>query len=155
VTAQEYEREGPVFAPAQTRYVDIAQPAAGANATFTEGLAYSFRVVAASAQLDTDSNAANRLLSLDYLKTGGATYLRNAAPVLVTASTVAQAYSWAKTRSSSEWNTGTPIFVPVEPLWLTAGMTVQFTLDSKQVGDQLSLLRLIIEVNPADPVHVY
>jgi hypothetical protein len=155
MSVQEYQREGGRVAPPLTRYVDVPQPAAGANATFTDGLSWVFRVVAATAQLDTDANAANRLLSLDYLKTGGPTYLRNAAPVLVTASQVAQVFEWAKSRSVSEWNTGTPIFVPVEPLWLTAGMTVRFTVDAIQATDQLSNVRLIVEVHPADPLAVY
>lgn len=155
MSVAEFQHEGELIAPPLVRYFDVDQPEAGANAVFREGLAWCFRVVAATAQLDTDANVASRLLSLDYLKTGGATYLRNAAPVLVTASTTAQAFVWAKTRALSEWDTGTPVFVPVEPLWLTAGMTVQFTLDSKQAGDQLSALRLIVELHPADPVARY
>lgn len=129
-------------------FIDLASPAAGANKAFVVPGDFFLRVIAAKAQLDTDANAANRLLSLDFIGARGTTYIRNAAPVLVTASTVAQVFQWATTRTVSEWNTGTPIFVPLEDIFLEPGMSVQFTLDNKQVTDTLTALSLVVEKWP-------
>jgi hypothetical protein len=99
--------------------------------------------------LTTDANAANRLLSLDILPGGDATWIRNAATVLVTANTTALAVQWDTAHSVSEWATGTPVFVPVFSEWLNCPVVVQFTLDNKQATDQLSALGLVVQrLNP-------
>jgi hypothetical protein len=129
-------------------FIDLTAPAAGANKAFVIPGEFRMRVVAAKAQLDTDANAANRLLSLDFIGQRGTTYVRNAAPVLVAASTVAQVFQWSAQRDVSEWNSGTPVFVPLQPLFLEPGMVVQFTVDSKQAGDALTALSLVVEKWP-------
>jgi hypothetical protein len=132
-----------------TDFVLVAKPAAGANAVEQFSRDFAVRSLAAHAQLDTDGNAANRLLSLDFLPAGDAVWIRNAPTVLITASTVAQVFQWDTAHHVAEWNTGTPVFVPVFSEWLPCPLTVQFTVDSKQVGDQLSALKLVVQrLNP-------
>ncbi len=125
--------------------VDLTTPALGANASVPVAGEYQVRVLAAIATLTTDANAANRLLSLDYINQRGVTLHRNGASVLVTANTTAQVFVWGANRSVAEWNTGTPVWVPLLPIFLQPGYSVQFTVDNKQAGDQLSALHLMVE----------
>lgn len=124
---------------------DVASPAAGANASVAVPGGEAWRLVAATAQLDTSASAANRLLSLDFIVPRTAAAVRNAAPVLVTASTTAQAFAWQRNRGESEWNTGTPIFVPLLSWWLLQTWTIQWTVDSIQAADQLSNLHVYFD----------
>ena len=132
-----------------TDFVPVAKPAAGANGAQQFSRDFAVRIIAARALLTTDANVANRLLSLDFLPAGDATWIRNAATVLITASTTALATQWDTAHSVSEWQTGTPVFVPVFSEWLKCPLTVQFTLDNKQTGDQLSALGIVVQrLNP-------
>lgn len=126
-------------------WIDVAPPAAGANKTVTLPPAYAVRVLAAKCQLDTDANAANRYLSLDYIKADGTTYVENGAGLVITASTVAQVFDWQVNRSVGEWATNTPVFVPLLPLWLPPGIAVRFTVDNIQTGDTLTNIKLVVE----------
>lgn len=150
-----YITEGPVqpygWGRAFVDYVFPAAPSAGANKAVVVGGENWFRVLAARATLTTDSNAANRLLCLDFINARSTTILRNGASVLVTASTTNQAFEWQYTRTVAEWNTGTPVFLPVVPIFLDPGSTVQFTVDSIQVGDTLTNLSLVLERWPTGP----
>lgn len=125
-------------------YLDVAQPAAGANATVQVPGQFGMRVLAARATLATDANAANRLLSLDYINANSVTRVRNCASVVWTANTTAQAFIWNHAWALSEWNTNTPVLMPVLPLLLPPGWLIRFTVDSVQVGDQLSALSLVV-----------
>ena len=132
-----------------TDFVPVAKPAAGANQSVAFSNDFAVRIISARATLDTDANAANRLMSLDMLPAGDAVWIRNAPTLLITASTVAQAFQWDTAHHVSEWNTGTPVFVPVLSEWLPCPLVVRFTVDAKQAGDQLSLLGLVVQrLNP-------
>jgi len=129
-----------------------ADPAAGANYSFTVGglNVHAARVLSVKATLATDGNAANRLFSVDYINARSQTVVRHAATTLITASTSATVFQWDPAHSVSEWNTGTPVFVPLNPFWLYAGWTVQLTVDSKQAGDQISSIAVYLEQLYAD-----
>lgn len=129
-----------------------ASPAAGANYSFTVG---SFnvdflRVVAVMATLTTDANVANRLFAVDYISGATSTRVRSAATVLITASTSATVFQWDTAHTLSEWNTGTPVFVPLADVILTPGWTVQLTVDNKQVGDTITAISVVVEKYYAD-----
>lgn len=129
-------------------YIDVAQPAAGAAASVQVPGQYGMRVIAARATLSTDANAANRLLSLDYITPNSVTRVRNCASVVWTANTSSQAFVWNEAWSVSEWNTNTPVLMPVLALLLPPTWSIKFQLDNIQVGDQLSALSLIVEKVP-------
>lgn len=129
-------------------WIDVTQPAAGATTSVTVDGAWQLRVIAARATITTDANAANRLITLDYINARGITYVQNGASVLVTANTTAQVFEWDRNRGLAEWNTGTPVFAPVLSDWLPPGFTVKFNVASIQVGDQLSSLSLWVEKLP-------
>jgi hypothetical protein len=129
-------------------FIDISTPAANTNASFAVPGDVYVRVIAARATLTTDANAANRFLALDFIGARGKTVVRNGAGLVVVANTTALAFVWNAAYSSSVFATNTPVFVPVLPLFLEPGMSVQFTVDNKQAGDQLSLLSLVVEKWP-------
>lgn len=129
-------------------YIDVAQPAAGANKSVGVPGEYGLRVLAARATLATDANVANRLLSLDFVTANGVTRVRNCAAVVWTANTSAQAFVWNHAWHVSEWATNTPVLIPLLGLLLPPTWLVQFTVDSIQAGDQLSALSLVVEKVP-------
>ena len=143
----------PVVAPAAfgrtyRDWIDVTQPAAGAAASVTIQGPWYVRVIAARATLTTDSNVANRILTLDYINARSITYHQNGAAVLVTASTTNQVFDWDYRRTVAEWNTGTPVWAPLLDEWLPPGFTIKFNVASIQVGDQLASLTLWVEKLP-------
>jgi hypothetical protein len=125
-------------------FLPVPTPAAGANASLVVDGAWELQVRAATASLTTDANAANRFLSLDFIMGRTAVPIRNAAGLVITASTTAQVFHWQANRTVGEWAANTPVFVPVLDFWIPPGWTVQFTLDNKQATDQLSALALFV-----------
>src|SRR5262249_49241913 len=83
-------------------------PPGRAKAAFTVESRNWLRILAATATLATDANVASRVLSLDFINARGTTYLRNFAPLAITASTPATVFHWSEQLTSSEWNTSTP-----------------------------------------------
>jgi hypothetical protein len=131
-----------------TGYLDVitpADPAAGVNITVSIPNQRFAVVRSVLVTLATDANAANRFLSVDYLLGTRLTALRNAATLLVTANTSATVFQFDNQHAVSEWNTGTMVFVPLLPLPLPNGWTVQVTVDSIQVGDQLSSCKVVVD----------
>lgn len=126
-------------------WLTVDTPAAGAAATYTVPGQFAARLLAARLTITTDANAANRFISLDYIDTRGTTRLRNAAGLVVTASTTAQAFEWSAQRTVSEWAANTPVLVPLAPWWLPPGFKIKFAVDSIQATDAISGLSLWIE----------
>jgi len=120
-------------------------PAAGGGLLLSLGTQRWLRLRSVYCSLTTDSNAATRLLSIDYLGRGGVVAITNAAPVLVTANTTGQVFMFEQHRTVSEWNTGTPVYAPLSPMPLPPGWQVQLALANAQAGDQLSSIRVVVE----------
>lgn len=126
-------------------FVQIANPGNGLNASFTVEGRNFVRVIGARATLTTDANVANRFLSLDYINARVTTFLRNAAGLVVTASTTNQAFEWNAQRTDAQWAANTPVLLGVYPCFLAPGTVVQFTVDNKQATDTLTNVSLLIE----------
>lgn len=137
-----------VYGGAYPNWFTVNDPAAGALATYVVPGEFAVRPVAAHSVLTTDANAANRVVTIDYLDAHGNVYLRNGAGLVVTASTTAQAFEWSTTRAVAEWATNTPVFAPLQPAILYPGFQIRFQVTNVQTGDQLSALRLIVECFP-------
>lgn len=136
------------YAEGWVDFIDVAQPAAGANKSVGVPGEYGMRVLAARATLSTDANVANRLLSLDFVTANGVSRVRNCPGVVWTANTSSQTFVWNHAWHVSEWATATPVLIPVLDLLLPPTWLVQFTVDNIQVGDQLSALSLVVEKVP-------
>lgn len=120
-------------------------PAAGANLPLDLGRAEWYVIRAVMATLTTDANVASRFLSVDYNLGTRSTTMRNAATVLVTASTTNQVFQFDNQHTVSEWNTGTMVFAPLAPIPLAPGWIAKLTVDSIQAGDQLSAVSVLVE----------
>jgi hypothetical protein len=121
-----------------------ADPAAGANLTVSLGPGRFIVVNSVTVTLTTDANAANRFLAVEYLARGGLAVMRNAATVLVTASTTNQVFQFDNQHDQSEWNTGTPVYAPLQAVPLSAGWQLKLTVDNIQVGDTLATTRILV-----------
>lgn len=136
---------------AYPNWLDPLSPTVGTNYVHTVGGIHQQRILAATATLTTDANVANRLMSLDFTNARGVTYMSNAASVLVTASTTNQVFYWSISQSISEWNTGTPVWVPMLNAFLPPAFTAVFKVANIQAGDQLSNIHLWVENFPTGP----
>lgn len=125
--------------------VPVATPAAGATQSVTVPGEYVYRVLAARVSLTTDANAANRLLTLDYVDPRGNTYVQNGAGLVVTANTSAQVFQWSRGRTVAEWAANTPVFCPLDSVFLAPGWVIRWNVANIQVGDTLTALRLLVE----------
>jgi hypothetical protein len=134
-------------------FVDIAAPGAGQLAQYPVIRDRALRVLAATATVSTDANAANRVVSLDFLKPSGAVYVRNLPGLVVVANTTSQAFVWNRAWHVAEWATNTPVMVPVQSMQVPAGMVIRFTIVNIQAGDTLTGLTLTVArlVAPARP----
>src|SRR5690349_5469741 len=111
-------------------WIDVTTPAAGANAAFTVPGDYAMRLLSARATVNTSATVANRFVSLDLINQRGRTFCRNAAGLVLTASTVNQVFEWNAARGVAEWAANTPVLVPLLDAILYPGCVVQFTLDT-------------------------
>jgi hypothetical protein len=126
-------------------FVPLPQPAAGANLAFTVESRNLIRVLGARCNVTTDANVANRFVSLDYINARGQTMMRNAVATVVVGSTTNLKFEWNAQRADGAFVANCPVLAPVFPLFLSPGSQVQITVDSIQVGDQISLASLVIE----------
>ena len=129
-------------------WLDVTTPAAGAQASVTVEGRWALRVLAARCTLTTDANAANRLVTIDYLNNNGVVRARSGAGVVITASTSAQAFEFSAHRTVAEWAANTPIFAPLQPWILPPGFVVRFTVTNIQATDALTALSLWVEKFP-------
>jgi hypothetical protein len=126
-------------------FIPLAAPAAGANLVFTVESRNLIRVLGARCNVTTDANVANRFVALDFINARGQTMMRNAVATVVVGSTTNLKFEWSAQRADGAFVANCPVLAPVFPLFLSPGSTVQFTLDSIQVGDQISLASLVVE----------
>lgn len=132
-------------------FSDPASPAAGANYVRTVTGGHWERVLAIRCLLTTSATAANRFVSVDFVNARNVTYCRNAAGVIVTASTTNQAFEWNAGRTVSEWAANTPVLVPLFLTFLQPGFQIQITVDNIQTGDQISGVHVWFEKWPTGP----
>ena len=126
-------------------FIALTNPAAGANLQFVVDNRSWIRLLAARATITTSATVANRFVSLDYINARGTTFVRNAAGLVVTASTTNQVFEWNAGRTDAQWAANTPILGTLYSMFLPPGSTVQFTLDSIQAADQISSAQLTFE----------
>lgn len=132
-------------------WIDVTSPAAGSTVSVSVDGNWSLRVISARATITTDANAANRLVTLDYINGRAVTYAQNGFAGVITANTTAQAIEWQRNRGTGEWATNTPIFACLLDTILPPGFSVKFNVGAIQAGDQLSGIHLAVEKFPTGP----
>lgn len=129
-------------------YVDHlspSQPAAGSGLTIALDPTFLFRPISVRFSVTTDANVANRFPSVDYTDPEGNVYLRNAAGLVLTASTTGQVFDFNIQRTVAEWATNTDILAPLCDTFIPAGWQIRITLGSIQAADQISAVRILTE----------
>jgi hypothetical protein len=130
----------------------VNKPAAGAVFNFTCQPYDRWRLVACRFTLTTDSNVADRYVTIEYQGVNNLPFMTDGAPVAVTASTTSQVFVGSLHRTVSEWNNLSDVFFPLSGLWLEAGSQLQIAVKNIQVGDQLDLIRLTFDRLPEEPL---
>lgn len=144
MTGGQYKADPYRYDEAYVDYLDVGQPSAGANAAVTVPGQFGYRVLAALATLTTDANVANRLVSIDVINANASTRLRNPLPATIAASQTNVKLVWSCAWANGISVTNGPLIAPVNELLVPASWSIQFTVDNKQAGDQLSALSLVV-----------
>lgn len=132
------------YGEAYVDYIDVGQPAAGANAAFSVPGQYGVIVLAGRASLTTSASAANRVVSIDVINANAVTRWRNPAPASLPASQTGQKYEWNSQWANALSITNGPMVAPVLEVIVPPAWSIQFTVDNIQAADQLSALSLTV-----------
>lgn len=133
-------------------WIRPANPGANTNLSVPVSSNNWLRVLACVATITTDANAANRFVSLDFVNAQGVTFCRNGGGFVETATNNGVVYTWSAQRTDSTKATGTPALLPVFPMFLAPGCTVQLTVDNKQAGDTITSAILTVERFDTGPI---
>jgi hypothetical protein len=128
--------------------VSPANPAAGAGLTHKIAGKWASRLIACSFTLTTSSNAADRVVTVQYATAGGTVYGADGAAVAVEANTTAQQFYGTSGRGSSEWNTSTPVFFSLWGGFLYPGFEIIMNVANIDTTDQLASIELFFERFP-------
>lgn len=120
-------------------------PAAGANFTQEIDDGKWWRLLSLYVQLDTDANAANRTLRIEYRNDEGALLHVNGNPVTYPASTTAEGFSFSVWHPQGEWEVSTCNLVPLAPMLLQPSWDFRIAVTNIQAGDTLTLIRYTVE----------
>ena len=124
-------------------------PAAGANYVYTLSRYDRARLVAVTFALTTDSNAANRFVTVEY---SGSTTVANmadpTAAAVVASTTALRFFGGLNFGTLANVANGGQVF-PLSGLWIEAGSTVAIKIAGVQVGDQLANIRLTFDRWPS------
>jgi hypothetical protein len=129
-------------------WVDVPQPAAGANASFTVDGSNYVRVIAARARLTTSVTVANRFVTLDYVDARAVVRASSGASVAVPASQTNQQHDWHYNRGAGSSGAGATTVSPLLFTFLPPGFVIRFTVANIDGTDQLSSLSLYLERFP-------
>lgn len=122
-----------------------AAPAAGAGLVIPLDPTFVWRPLSLRFQVDTSAAAANRFITVDYTDPEGNVWVRNAAGLVVTASTVAQVFDWNAQRTVAEWAANTDVLAPLSDFFIPGGWQVRVNVANVQAADQLSAIRFYVE----------
>lgn len=124
------------------------QPAAGANFSFSMDSFWIQVLKTIRFQLVTDANAANRVVTVDYVDGNNSVIVSNG-PGLTMSASDTRTFQGKTNMGFSDWTTtssdSTPIYFPIEPLMLVGSWKVQINVANKQAGDQLSAIRMMFD----------
>lgn len=119
-------------------------PAANAGFTYTVEGGYWERLAALSFHLVTDSNSANRQVTLSFKDPSGAV-LASISPASVQAASLAYDYTFLPTITSAQTVLSLGLLSPLPHFLLQPQWTAVVTIGSKQVGDQVTNIRVYRE----------
>lgn len=115
-------------------------PAAGSSLSYNvaQFQAPYTRLLSATVTIATDANAANRVVSLQYVNGRTLVAARFTPSLVLTANTSQTVFRWAASQAVAEWATGTPIIVPLQPIMLETGWSIGVSISGIQAGDTIT-----------------
>jgi len=126
-------------------------PAAGANLAFVCDGRGLRRLQSLVLTLATSAVVASRYLKVEFQGGDGKAYAVAAVAATLSAGST-QRYVFALGEGSQSWNTGTDAFAPLPPVLLSPGDSLVTVVDNIDAGDQLSVIRGVMERFPLDGV---
>lgn len=130
--------------------LQVANPAAGSEATLTTAQNAVSRLVSVAFLLTTTAVVASRQVTIEYQDGNGNVWLRAGAAVNVLASST-QEFTAYIGGGSGAWNTGTPVFFGLPDRFLEPGRVVVIDVDAIDVGDTLTQIFVGWERFPTGP----
>lgn len=127
----------------QNLVVGVA-PGAGNNYRYTLDSNYHNRLLAIRFTLTASAVAANRVATVDYLRSDGDVALSDAPAVVQTASSTG-VYNGTERAGGIAFNTGTPAFFPLSGFWLDDVARIGITVAAIDTGDTLTAIYLWLE----------
>jgi hypothetical protein len=129
----------------------LANPAAGANASFVCDGRGLRRLTSLVLTLTTSAVVASRYLKLEWQGSDGKAYAVAAVAATLSAGST-QRYVFVLGYASQAWNTGTDAFAPLPGVLLSPGDTLATVVDNLDAGDTLTVIRGTMERYPLDGV---
>ena len=126
-------------------HVAPTAPAAGSNLTVPLDPTFLFRPLSVRFTVNTDANVANRFPTVDYCDPEGNVWVRNAAGLVLTASTVNQVFDFNAQRTVAEWAANTDVLAPLSDFFIPGGWQLRITLSNIQAGDTITAVRFYHE----------
>lgn len=127
----------------------IADPAAGANvAQSIDGLGM-YRLLSLVFTVTLANAGSNRLVTVEYRGLDGLAYSVNEATTLQVINT-AERYAGSIAYSVSDFNTGTDLMFPLDPVFLSPGDTLNIVIASINANDTITSIRGQWERFPLD-----
>jgi hypothetical protein len=105
---------------------------------------YFVRYLSIFVRLDTDANAANREVVVEYRSGEDLRFGLYGAPVAWPANEVAE-YAFSAFQPRAEWEVDSSVIVPLGPLLLPLGSDMRIHVVNVQAGDQLDRVRFVRE----------
>jgi hypothetical protein len=131
-----------LWAEAVPHISEPVNPAAGAGYTLQLDGRYWWRLHGATFTLGTDSNAANRLVTVQYGMADLNPLVIGEAALVVVASTTALRFVGSVDRGDSEWNSNTDVMFPLTNYPILGGRPFQIAIANAQAGDTLTAIKL-------------
>lgn len=127
----------------------IANPGANTNASFSVDGRGLRRLVALVFTLTTDGNAANRIVTVEYVGGDGLPFSVSGNPTAVTANKT-QRFAAGLNLDVGGTLSLSDLFVPLAGLFLYPSNIIQVNVANKQVTDTLTNIRGVLERFPLD-----
>lgn len=137
---------GPHLRPHGFPYLETA-PSPAAGAEFTRAVDGNFWIVllAFCVRLNTDANAANRTLRLEYRDAEDNVYDVMGNPVTYPANTSNEDFFFSPHQGQGEWEVSTANLVPLHPLPLPPTHDFHVEVTNIQAGDTLTRIRFVVQ----------
>lgn len=131
----------------QRRFVGKA-PSAGSSFSLTFGALFTHRLIGCVFTVSTDANAANRLVTVEYLEQDTIPFNLGGAGLVLTANTTAQRFCGSMYRGVAEWAANTDVSFPLCPIWMHPASTVTINITGIQTGDTITNIVFVTDAIP-------